>query len=207
MIIMKVKVMDAYEEDIGKGIIRIDSDLESELNFGVDDIVKISNPTNNRKTAAKLKIGKSSDKNSKTVRIDANLRRNLGASIDDYVEICNIDSEIAKEVIFTCQNPNFTFKNTNHFAKKLENRIITKGDIFSFKYNGKIINLIVSNYTPKFEAVTIRKNTSIIIQDAIPQKVNNTDLYILYNKLNYEIKDLKCKIDEINKELVNLKQI
>ena len=67
--------------------------------------------------------------------------------------------------------------------------------------------MIVSNYTSKSEAVTISMNTSIIIHDAIPQKVNNTDLYILYNKLNSEIKDLKCKIDEINKELVNLKQI
>ena len=89
----------------------------------------------------------------------------------------------------------------------MENRIITKGDIFSFKYNGKIINLIVSNYTPKSEAVTIKKNTSIIIEDAIPQKVTKTDLYTLYKSLESEIKDLNFKIDEINKELVNLKQI
>jgi len=80
---MKVKVKDAYKEDIGKGIIRIDSDIEKELKIGIDDIIQISNLKDNRKTAAIAKQGKSIDTELKIIRIDEILRRNLGISIDD----------------------------------------------------------------------------------------------------------------------------
>lgn len=203
---MKVKVKEAYKEDIGKGLICIDFDLVGELNLNIDDIVKISNPLNDRNTAAKLKIGESPENGSKTVRIGAILRRNIGVSVDDKVEICKIETKTAKEVIFINQNLNFTFKNTNQFAKKLENRIITTGDIFSFKHNDKIIDLIISDFSPKSEAVIISKNTSIIIQDLITHRDKKPDLLSLYESLDSRFKNMKCEIDKINNNLASLKQ-
>lgn len=206
MIIMKVKVKDAYKEDIGKGILRIDPDLKRELNFSINDVMKIVNQKNSRITAAILKLGKPLDKSSKTIRIDANLRRNLGVSIDDYVEISKINEEIAKVVFFTSYIPNITIKNPNQLANKLEGIIITKDDTFSFNYKGKTINLVVSNYTPQSEAVIIQKDTSIIFQDVISQEFNNANLYKLYKNLYSEINYIKSNINKFKEELTNLKQ-
>lgn len=152
---MKVIVRDVDKEDVGKRILRIDSDLIKQLNLNIDDVIKIINQKNSRTTAAKLKLGNPMDKGSKMIRIDGNLRRNLGISIDDNVEISKINVETATGVMFTCSNPKITIKNPNQLTNKLEGTIITKNDIFSFNYSGKIIDLVVSCYTPQSEAVII----------------------------------------------------
>ena len=44
--VIEVIVMDAYKEDMGRGLIRVGTDLESELNLGNGDIIKLLNPVN-----------------------------------------------------------------------------------------------------------------------------------------------------------------
>ncbi|KKL22430.1 hypothetical protein LCGC14_2435540 [marine sediment metagenome] len=45
-----------YREDIGRGILRIDSDLNKQLNLSINDVIKITNQKKNRTTAALLKL-------------------------------------------------------------------------------------------------------------------------------------------------------
>ena len=193
------------KEDIGKGILRIDPNLITQLNLSINDVIKITNQNKNRTTAAFLKLGNPMDGGSKIIRIDANLRRNLGVSIDDKVVVSKINAELAKEVVFECYNPNLTIKNPNQLANKLEGTIITKDNIFSFNYKSKIIDLVVSHFFPNSEAVIIQKNTSVIIQDIISQDFNDNISLKLFKNLYSEIYNLKLKINEINDEIINLK--
>ena len=205
MIFTKVRVKDAYNEDIGKGIIRVDSDLENELNVGNGDIIKISNPENGRITAAKIKIGLLSDIGTRTIRIDSSQRRNLAVSIGDIVEICKTDTKIAAEVVFVCPQTSLRVKEPKRLTKQLEHRIITKGDIFSFKSKNRIYDLIVTDFTPKSEVFTISKNTSFTIKEFIPEKSDGMELYSLYKGLRSEVTGLRSRINALEKEIGFLK--
>jgi hypothetical protein len=48
----KVRIKDAFKEDAGKGIIRIDPDVSNELNLKVGDVIEIVHPFTNKNTVA-----------------------------------------------------------------------------------------------------------------------------------------------------------
>ena len=100
----RLRVKDAFKEDAGRGIVRIDPDLTSELNIKTGDVVEIAHPTTNLKTAALLYPGRLEDKGTGIIRIDQSLRRNLGASLDDIVEIRKIEAALAAYLLEGAQS-------------------------------------------------------------------------------------------------------
>ena len=46
----KLRVKDAFKEDAGRGIVRIDPDVFTELDLKVGDIIRINHPIINKKT-------------------------------------------------------------------------------------------------------------------------------------------------------------
>ena len=65
----KVRVKDAFKEDAGRGIVRIDPDIIKEMTFKTGDVIEISHPTHNRITAALLYPGKREDKGTNITEI------------------------------------------------------------------------------------------------------------------------------------------
>ncbi|MFX1393716.1 MAG: CDC48 family AAA ATPase [Promethearchaeota archaeon] len=161
----KLRVKDAFKEDAGRGIVRIDPDLTSELTLKTGDVVEIAHPTTNLKTAALLYPGRSEDKGTSIIRIDQSLRRNLGASLDDIVEIRKIDAALADKITFAGLKEAIILRNSQQLARKLENRVITKDDILSFYAYGRRIDLVVVDFTPKSDAVRIHLDTRIIFSE------------------------------------------
>ena len=72
----KIRVKDAFKEDVGRGIVRIDPEVIENLKLKTGDIIEIIHPISNKKTAALLYPGKNEDRGTKTIRIDSSLRRN-----------------------------------------------------------------------------------------------------------------------------------
>ena len=161
----KLRVKDAFKEDAGRGIVRIDPDIEAELNLRTGDVIEISHPTANKKTAALLYPGRREDKGTNIIRIDPSLRRNINASLDDIVEIRKIDAALATKVTFAGLEETVIIRNSQQLARKLENRVITKGDILSFYAMGRRVDLIVVEYSPKAEAVRIHLDTKVILSE------------------------------------------
>ncbi|MBA7702740.1 hypothetical protein ES703_111510 [subsurface metagenome] len=60
---------------------------------------------------------------------------------------------LAKQVTFAGLEEQVIIRNSQHLARKLENRAITKGDILSFYAMGRIVDLVVVAHKPKTEAV------------------------------------------------------
>ena len=141
----KVRVKDAFKEDVGRGKIRIDPEVIKEMNLKTGDVIEIYHPTTQQSTAGLLWGGKSDDKGLNIIRIDASLRRNLGASIDDLVEVRQIEAVLAEKITFAGLKEAVVLKNSQQLAAKLENRIITKGDIISF-YSMVSISLFFLTY-------------------------------------------------------------
>lgn len=91
----RLRIKDAFKQDAGRGIVRIDPEVMKYLNLQSGDAIEISNLSEKKKTAALLLTGKEEDKDTKVIRIDPSLRRNINASIDDYVEIHKIQARLA----------------------------------------------------------------------------------------------------------------
>ncbi|TFG00851.1 MAG: AAA family ATPase [Promethearchaeota archaeon] len=163
--IRSVRVKDAFKEDSGKGIIRIDPNIVQELDFKTGDVIEINHPATHKTTAAILQTGSESDKGTNIIRMDPSLRRNIHSSIDDLVDIRKIKAADAKEVIFAGIEEAIMLRNSQQLVRKLENRVITKEDILSFYSYGHRVDLIVVDFSPKTEAIKIQLDTNIKLSE------------------------------------------
>lgn len=74
---MKLRIKDAFKEDAGRGIIRIDPNIIKKYKLQSGDIIEIINPNSKKSIAALLSTGKEDDKGADIIRIDPSLRRNI----------------------------------------------------------------------------------------------------------------------------------
>ena len=196
----KVRIKDAYKRDAGRGRIRIDPHIILELHLRTGDVIEISRPAEEKKTAGLLYPGKLDDLDTNTIRIDSSLRRNIGASIDDMVEIRKIKSVKAEGITFAGLEESIIIRKSEQLTRMLENRIITIGDILSFNAKGRRIDFIVIDYSPKADAVRVHLNTKFTIS----KKTYKEILALKRRRISYE--DIGGLSDEIRKlrEVVEL---
>ncbi len=188
---IKLRIKDAFKEDAGKGIVRLDPNIISKFRFKVNDVLEVSHPNSNKKTAALLSPGRIEDTGTNIIRMDPSERRNISASIDDYVEIRIITSSPAESITFAGLNESLLIRDTQQLAIKLEKRIITKGDSLSFYAMGRRIDLVIVDYTPKSDAVRITLDTKIKLTDKKVEEFLDTK----ESKVKYEA------VSELEKEM------
>ena len=117
---VKLRVKDAFKEDAGRGIVRIDPEIINQLSLRTGDVLEISHPLVNKRSAALLYPGKREDRGMGIIRIDPSLRRNLGASLDDIVEIRKIDAALANKVTFAGLEESIIVRTPQQLARKLD---------------------------------------------------------------------------------------
>ncbi|HEY0089187.1 MAG TPA: AAA family ATPase, partial [Candidatus Lokiarchaeia archaeon] len=166
----RVRIKDAFKEDAGRGIIRLDPDLVTELGFKVGDVIEIFDPSFNKRTAAVLSSGSEEDRGTNIIRMDPSERRNINASIDEFVSICKIDASPAESLTLTGLEQSILIRDSQQLARKLEKRVVTKGDNLSFYAMGRRIDLVVLDYTPKTYAVKINLDTRINFTEKLDAK-------------------------------------
>ena len=171
----KLRVKDAFKEDAGRGIVRIDPDTIRKLNLRTGDVLEVSHPLVNKRSAALLYPGKMEDRGTGIIRIDPSLRRNLGASLDDIVEIRKIEAALANKVTFAGLEESVVVRTPQQLARQLENRVLTKGDILSFYSMGRRVDLIVIDYSPQAEAVRIHLETKIILSEKSHKQITEME--------------------------------
>ena len=81
---LKLKVLEARKRDVGRSIIRLDSETMNELEISTGDIVEIIGE-GKKSSAAIAWPSYPQDQGLGIVRIDSRLRRNVGVGIDDIV--------------------------------------------------------------------------------------------------------------------------
>ncbi|MHA1489064.1 MAG: CDC48 family AAA ATPase [Promethearchaeota archaeon] len=196
----KIRVKDAFKEDSGRGIIRIDPNIIRELNLRTGDVIEITYPGMNTRTAALLYPGRPEDKGSNIIRLDRSLRRNLEVRIDDIVEIRKIDAALASKITFAGLEEAVILRNSQQLARKLENRVVTRGDILSFYSFNRRVDLIVVDYSPKSAAVRIHLGTKIILSEKTHKELTELET----SRVSYE--DIGGLGEEIQKirEMIEL---
>ncbi|MHA1334661.1 MAG: CDC48 family AAA ATPase [Promethearchaeota archaeon] len=165
----ELRVKDAFKDDVGEGIVRIDPLIMDQLILRPGDVIEIINPPAHKKTVALVNPGKE-EKEKNIIRIDPSVRRNLEVKIDDFVKIRKINAVKANKIIFSGLNESFILRNTQQLARRLQNRVVTQGDVLSFYTYARRIDLMVVDFDPKAEAVKISLTTKFELTDKI-QKV------------------------------------
>jgi len=125
---IKLRVVEALQDDAYKGIARIDVDIMRNLGIGRGDAILIKG---NRETVAIADRAYPADVGERIIRIDGILRRNAKVGIGDKVILSSADLKEAKKIIISPAQKGITVQSEPESLKKgLLGRVLIKGDFF-----------------------------------------------------------------------------
>jgi len=126
---IKLKVMEAVQDDVNRGIIKIDSNFLKQINVNPGDVVEVIGA---RKTASIAERAYPGDIGLNIVRMDGNTRTNAKTSVGELVSIQKVEVEIAKKVLIAPTNKQVVLRASPHLFKLgLSGKALMKGDLVS----------------------------------------------------------------------------
>ena len=163
-----LRVADALQRDVGRGIARIDPKVVQELDLTSGDVIQI---TGKRKTNALCWPAHEQDHGKGTIRIDGYLRNNAGVSIDDKVTIRKIDAKIAERLTLAPTEPLRIVGGEEYLSQLLEGRVLSRGDYVPINIMGRTVNLVVTNSVPSAEAVIVTEGTEVLVGEQVKEPI------------------------------------
>ena len=126
---LKLKVAEAIQDDVNKGIVRIDSSFMHELGIRPGDIIEIKG---NRVTVAIADRAYPGDIGLNIIRMDGLIRRNAKSGIGEIVDVKKAAVVEAKKVTIAPQRKGIVIRaNPVIFKQGLLGRAVSQGDIVS----------------------------------------------------------------------------
>jgi transitional endoplasmic reticulum ATPase len=126
---VKLKVVEALQDDVYKGVARIDPGLMKALGLNRGDIISIKGE---RESVAIVDRAYPADVGEKIIRIDGLLRRNSGTSVGEVVVVRKASVKPASKVtIAPAQHGIMVQGDPEMFKNGLLGRAVAKGDIIS----------------------------------------------------------------------------
>ncbi len=127
---VKLRVVEAIQDDVNKGIVRIDSTFMREADIRPGDIVEIEG---GRKTVAIVDRALSGRHRLNHIRMDGLCRKNAQTGIGETVKVRKVDIKEAKKVVIAPAREGIIVKTSSPYIFKqgLLGRAVVKGDIIS----------------------------------------------------------------------------
>jgi transitional endoplasmic reticulum ATPase len=127
---VKLRVVEAIQDDVNKGIVRIDSAFMREIDLRPGDIVEIEGQ---RKTVAIADRALPGDIGLNHIRMDGLCRKNAQTGIGETVKVRKADVKEAKKLVIAPAREGVIVKTSSPYVFKqgLLGRAIVKGDIIS----------------------------------------------------------------------------
>ncbi|MCQ8903819.1 MAG: CDC48 family AAA ATPase [Methanothrix sp.] len=126
---VRLKVAEADQRDVGKGIARVSDEYMKRMGVRPLDVIEI---TGDRRTAALVVSAYSSDQGLDIIRMDGLIRSNAGSSIGQYVEVKKAEWSEAKHVTLAPVTKGMQiFAPSEVLTKVFQGRPVCKGDIIS----------------------------------------------------------------------------
>lgn len=126
----KLRVVEAIQDDVNKGIVRIESTFMREIEVRPGDIVEIEG---GRKTVAIADRALPGDIGLSHIRMDGLCRKNAQTSIGETVKVRKADVKEAKKIVIAPAREGVIVKTSSPYVFKqgLLGRAVVKGDIIS----------------------------------------------------------------------------
>ncbi|NQV09494.1 AAA family ATPase, partial [Candidatus Woesearchaeota archaeon] len=146
---LKLKVAEAIQDDVNKGIVRVDSSYMNEIGVKPGDIVVIKGE---RETVAIVDRAYPGDIGLNIIRMDGIVRRNAQTGIGEMIIINKAEIMEAKKVIIAPAKKGITIKaSPNIFKQGLLGRALMKGDIVSL--GGARTRRSTTSHNPFFDDI------------------------------------------------------
>ena len=193
-----LRVKEALQRDVGRGIVRISQDVADDLNIGTGDIVGIEGA---KKTYARAWRGIPEDFGKNVIRLDRMIRMNANVGLDDRVAIDKASASKARKIVLA-PTERVQIQGFEAWLKQtLEDRVLTPGDVIPIGLGmSKKIFLGVVSVTPATDAVIMSSETNLQITDKPWDDVKAANV----KRISYE--DIGGLSDEISRirEMIEL---
>ncbi len=190
-----LKVAEAFQNDIGRGIARIDSKAKSELGVSTGDIIKL---VGKKSALAIVWQAHPDDEGLDMIRMDGILRQNVGVGLGEKVRIEQVQTKVAKKIVLAPQEAvRYSVGFDQYVKKRLIGKPILKGNLLPVGIFGTSIPLIVTQVFPQ-GPVMISEETEI--------KINREPMKDIKNVPNITYDDVGGLKDTIQKvrEMIEL---
>ncbi len=165
---MQLRVGDAKQRDVGRGIARLDQSTMQKLEISAGDVIEI---TGKRTTSAIAWPAYSEDQNRGIIRIDGFTRKNAGGVINEYVTIKPVKVKNATNVVLAPVDMRLNVDEdfTNFVKNRLMERTFVEGDTTLVMMLGHAIPFTVTKSRPH-GIVRITKDTHFqILNEPAPE--------------------------------------
>jgi transitional endoplasmic reticulum ATPase len=126
---VQLKVAGARQEDVGRGIVRVDKKFQRKINVVQGDVVEI---IGNRETAALVIDAYPDDIGLDIIRMDGLIRKNAKTTMGEFVKVKKADVKPAKNVAMApTQRGMRIMISGNVVSRNLRGRVLKKGDVIS----------------------------------------------------------------------------
>ncbi len=126
---VRLKVAEADQRDVGKGIVRIDEKFRNTIGVNIFDVVEIKGE---RATSAVVGRSYPQDEGLDVIRMDGLIRTNAKTSLGEYVEVSMSEWKEAKKVTLAPVVQNIHIYAPSESMRAIfHNRTVSKGDIIS----------------------------------------------------------------------------
>lgn len=195
MALITPKVAESFQNDIGRGIIRIDSKAKKELGVATGDIVRLSG-----KKAALAMVWQAhpEDEGLEMIRMDGILRQNAGVGLGDRVKVEPVQAKEAKKIVLAPREQvRFSPGFDQYVKKRLVGKPVLKGNLLPVGIFGTSIPLIVSQVFPQGPVIIGEKTELKIVLEPVK------DLEAIPNVTYDDVGGLKDAIQKL-REMVEL---
>jgi len=126
---IKLKVAEAVQDDVNRGVVRIDSQYMHELGVKPGDIIEIEGE---RKTVCIVDRAYPADIGSNIIRMDGLIRRNAKTGLGELIKVRKADVKEGKRVVIAPARKGIMIRaSPDIFRQSLVGRAVIKGDIIS----------------------------------------------------------------------------
>ncbi|MFX0184692.1 MAG: CDC48 family AAA ATPase [Candidatus Hodarchaeota archaeon] len=129
--VLMLKVAEANQGDVGRGLVRIDYSIMRQYNLETGDIVEISSErAGGKKTGALVIPGRREDRGKRIIRMDGLIRGNVGTSLGETVRVRPIKKREAKRMtIAPAEERIRLLVRSEIIRERLQNHPISRGDL------------------------------------------------------------------------------
>jgi len=166
---IQLRVGDARQRDVGRGIARIDQRTMQKLGISAGDVIEIAGK---RTTAAIAWPAYSEDQDRELIRIDGFTRKNAGVAINEYVVVKQAKVSNASSVILAPIDMKLNVDEdfTNFVKNRLMERTLVEGDTTLVMMLGHAIPFTVTKTRPTHGIVRITYETNLqILAEPAPE--------------------------------------
>ncbi len=192
---VELKVAEALQNDVGRGLVRIDSRARKVIGVTTGDIIELKGK---RSTAAVVWQAHPQDEGLNIIRMDGYLRQNTGMALGDKIFVKKAELKEAKKVVLAPTQPMKYSPGFDEFVKKkLVGRAMAKGDTIFVGVFGTTFPLVAVVVQP--QGIVVINPTTELVLKAEPMKEAGKITAISYE----DIGGLKDEVQKI-REMVEL---